>query len=116
MSTSTLTSKGQTTIPKDIREHLALEPGDRIEFLRDEQGRVYLVPAKLKLSSLAGFLSHGAPGKPVSLDSMDKAIAAGAAARQSAASSSGNPRAEATGAALGDRAAEGSPAGRRRPR
>lgn len=33
MSTATLTSKGQTTVPKEIREHLRLHAGDRIEFV-----------------------------------------------------------------------------------
>ena len=65
MSTSTLTSKGQTTVPKDIRDLLELKPGDRIEFLLDEAGRVYLVPAKLSLESLAGSLRHRAKERPV---------------------------------------------------
>ena len=46
MSTSTLTSKGQTTIPKDIRKRLNLHPGDRLECVIDEDGRV-LVLARL---------------------------------------------------------------------
>jgi AbrB family looped-hinge helix DNA binding protein len=39
MSSSILTSKGQTTIPKDIRKRLNLLPGDRLEFVIDEGGR-----------------------------------------------------------------------------
>jgi AbrB family looped-hinge helix DNA binding protein len=40
MSTSTLTSKGQTTIPKDVRKRLNLHPGDRLEFVIDDDGCV----------------------------------------------------------------------------
>jgi antitoxin PrlF len=43
MSISTLTSKGQTTIPKDIRKRLNLQPGDRLEFVIDEDGRVLVL-------------------------------------------------------------------------
>ena len=45
MST-TLTSKGQVTIPKHIREALGLEAGSRIEFEVDEQGRVVIKPTR----------------------------------------------------------------------
>ena len=45
MSTSTLTSKGQTTIPKDVRKRLNLHPGDRMEFVIDEDGRVLVLSA-----------------------------------------------------------------------
>jgi antitoxin PrlF len=44
MPTSSITSKGQTTIPKEIRDHLHLKPGDRIEFVTDEDGRVVVLP------------------------------------------------------------------------
>jgi antitoxin PrlF len=72
MSTSTLTSKGQTTIPKDIRERLKLHPGDRLEFVIDEDGRVLVLPATIDASELAGMLK--APARPVSVETMNRAI------------------------------------------
>ena len=72
MSTATLTSKGQTTIPKDVREHLGLQPGDRIEFVLGEDDTVVLRPATRKVTDLKGFLPK--PSKPLSLDAMEAAI------------------------------------------
>lgn len=48
MPSSTLTSKGQTTLPKEIRDVLHLQPGDRIEYVSDGT-RVYLAPATMTL-------------------------------------------------------------------
>ncbi len=45
MST-TLTSKGQVTIPKHIREALRLEPGSKVEFDVDNHGRVVIQPVR----------------------------------------------------------------------
>jgi antitoxin PrlF len=79
MSTATLTSKGQTTIPKDIRDRLRLKPGDRLEFVVQADGRVLMVPATIHARDLKGLL---APAKRrVSLQEMDEAIKAGAIAR-----------------------------------
>jgi antitoxin PrlF len=72
LSTSTLTSKGQTTIPKDVRKRLNLHPGDRLEFVIDEDGRVLVLPASVDASELAGILKR--PAKPVSVASMNQAI------------------------------------------
>ena len=72
MSTSTLTSKGQTTIPKDVRKRLKLHPGDRLEFVIDEDGRVLVLPATIDASELAGMLK--APARPVSVEAMNRAI------------------------------------------
>lgn len=71
MTTATLTSKGQTTIPKEIRDYLSLEPGDRIEFLVQDNV-VVLRAATRKVTDLKGFLRK--PAKPVPLDAMDTAI------------------------------------------
>lgn len=54
MSTATLTRKGQTTIPKDVREHLGLQPGDRLEFVV-EDNVVILRPATRKVIEVKGF-------------------------------------------------------------
>ncbi len=75
MSSSTLTSKGQTTIPKDIREYLNLQPGHRIDFIVDEEGRVVLRPAALDIRDLAGILHREDQG-PVSVEEMNRIIRA----------------------------------------
>ena len=72
MSTSTLTSKGQTTIPKDVRKRLNLHPGDRLEFVIDEDGRVLLLPASVDASELAGMLKR--PPKAVTIAEMNQVI------------------------------------------
>ena len=72
MSTSTLTSKGQTTIPKDIRKRLNLHPGDCQEFVIDEDGRVLVLPASIDASESAGMLKP--PARPVSVEDMNRAI------------------------------------------
>ncbi|TLZ20237.1 MAG: AbrB/MazE/SpoVT family DNA-binding domain-containing protein, partial [Gammaproteobacteria bacterium] len=38
MASATLTSKGQVTLPKSVRERLGVEAGDRLEFIESEQG------------------------------------------------------------------------------
>jgi AbrB family looped-hinge helix DNA binding protein len=76
MSTATLTSKGQITVPKEVREQLNLSTGDRVRFLSDGEGRVVMVPATISITELRGCLP--APARPVTLAEMDAAIAAGA--------------------------------------
>ena len=71
MSTATLTSKGQTTIPKDVREHLRLQPGDRLEFVVQDNV-VILRPATRKVTDIKGFFPK--PKRPVSIAEMNKAI------------------------------------------
>jgi AbrB family looped-hinge helix DNA binding protein len=72
MPTSTLTSKGQTTIPKQIRERLNLQPGDRLEFVVDDDGRVVVLPATVDATELAGILKP--PSKPVTVEAMSQAV------------------------------------------
>ena len=73
MPNATLTSKGQTTIPKEVRDFLKLHPGDRLEFILHENGTVILRPATLNISDLKGILHR--PGmKPVSVSAMNSAI------------------------------------------
>ncbi len=74
MLSSTLTTKGQTTIPLAIREKLSLKPGDRILYL-EEDGRVRIVAADKRARDLKGLLPK--PARPVSLEEMDKAIGTG---------------------------------------
>lgn len=73
MSTATITSKGQTTIPKQIRELLNLHPGDRIDFIVEKSGRVYVQPVNIDVEELSGILHK--PGRvPVSVEQMNEAI------------------------------------------
>ncbi len=73
MSEAKMTSKGQITVPKDIRMKLGLKPGDRIRFLLEADGRVRLMPAKRDISELVGILPK--PRRVVSIEEMDDAIA-----------------------------------------
>ena len=73
---SAITVKGQATIPKAIRVHLHLKPGDRVKFFIHPDGTVVLLP-KLPVSALRGILTR--PRRPVTLKRMHEAIAAGAA-------------------------------------
>ncbi len=72
MTTSTITSKGQTTIPVDIRNYLNLQAGDKLEFVKWENGKVMLIPATSDISELKGFLPR--PKKTVSIKEMNMAI------------------------------------------
>ena len=72
MATGTLTSKGQTTIPKEIRQHLGLRPGDKIRFMVEEDGRVVVIPATLSVKDLRGSLPK--PPRAVSLSEMKAAV------------------------------------------
>jgi antitoxin PrlF len=64
MPTATLTSKGQITLPKQVREHLHLAEGDRVDFLIDSAGEVSLRPVGRSALELFGFLRR--PGLPAS--------------------------------------------------
>lgn len=72
MAASTITSKGQTTIPGEIRRHLRLKPGDRVEFVVEPDGKVVLIPATVDVSELKGLLAP-APRR-VSLEEMEATI------------------------------------------
>lgn len=77
MATATITSKGQITIPAQVRIDMGLTAGDRVDFIRMEDGHYAVVPASHSIRSLKGIVPR--PRKPVSLDGMQEAIAAGAA-------------------------------------
>lgn len=69
---STMTSKGQVTIPKPARDALHLSPGDRVEFVLGDDGRLFLLSATRPVRSLKGMLPK--PAVPVTLDEMETAI------------------------------------------
>ncbi|MBY0512101.1 MAG: AbrB/MazE/SpoVT family DNA-binding domain-containing protein [Rhodospirillaceae bacterium] len=78
MVTSTLTAKGQTTIPKDVRERLNLKPGDELMYTVDA-GRIIIRPRTGSVKDLEGILPQ--PTRKATLRDMKSAIAAGAAKR-----------------------------------
>ena len=74
MIESTLTARGQTTIPKSIRLRLGLQEGDRIRYELDEDG-ARLIPLK-PVRRLIGFLKYSGDAK--TLEDMERGIIAGA--------------------------------------
>lgn len=72
MSTATLSSKGQITIPTAVRSGLGVETGDRVEFVKVAPGHYELVAATLPATALKGLVSK--PAQPVSVDDMNAAI------------------------------------------
>ena len=70
---TTISSKGQVTIPVEIRNMLRLNTGDRIDFVIFDKNRVELMPKKGSVGSLKGLVKWS--GKPMTLKQMDEAIA-----------------------------------------
>jgi antitoxin PrlF len=80
MTTATLTSKGQITIPVDVRHALKVDAGDRVEFVQIGPGRYEFVAATNEVTALKGMF--GPAKKVVSIAAMNAAIARrGATAR-----------------------------------
>ena len=73
MAESTVTAKGQTTIPKTIRDRLGLEPGSKVRYFVAHNGSVMILPVR-PVSALRGIVKYDGP--PVSIEEMDDAIAA----------------------------------------
>ena len=73
MPTSTLTSKGQITLPKAIRQHLRVETGDAIDFVVGSDGEVRVRAGDVDVTELKGLLRQ-AGRRPVSIEEMDAAI------------------------------------------
>jgi antitoxin PrlF len=71
MTTATITSKGQITIPAPIRSELHLKAGDRIEFVKVKDGRYEVVPATNDIKSLKGLVKTNIKA---SVDEMNLAI------------------------------------------
>ncbi len=74
MSTATMTSKGQITIPARVRAVLGIGAGDRVEFVQIEPGHFELIAATRSVTTLKGMVRK--PALPVTIDAMNKAIAA----------------------------------------
>ena len=80
MPSALITAKGQTTIPKAIRERLGVEPGDRIDFVVQADGTVKVEPAIQGVTPLKGLLAVKAR-RPVSVEAMHAVIRKRAAGR-----------------------------------
>ena len=74
MSTATMTSKGQITIPATVRAALGVGAGDRVEFIQVESGRYEVVAATQPVTALKGLVRK--PASSVTIEAMNKAIAA----------------------------------------
>ena len=73
MTTATVTSKGQVTIPKDVRSRLGIGTGDRVEFVEVQDGVFQIVAATQDIQALKGIVPK--PKKPVTIEEMNQAIA-----------------------------------------
>jgi len=72
MATATVTSKGQITIPKEVREGLGVGAGDRVEFVAEGKGAYRVVAATRDVRTLKGIIAK--PARPVSVDDMNRAV------------------------------------------
>ena len=73
MALATITTKGQVTIPKKIRELLKLHAGDKIEIIVTEKSEAIIRPISKKVDDIFGKL-HNPDRTPVTLETMDEAI------------------------------------------
>lgn len=72
MARATVTTKGQITIPKEVREGLGVGAGDRVEFVEQERGVYTVVAATKDVRLLKGMVAK--PSRPVSIDEMNAAV------------------------------------------
>ena len=77
MLSTIVTDTGQITLPDEIRQHLKLVSGSRVEFVIDENGQVKIFPLNVAVEILSGIL-HRSGIPPVSLEDMETAISEGA--------------------------------------
>jgi len=83
MPLSTLTAKGQVTIPYEIRRQMGLKTGDRLEFRLDGTGQLVVRPAiQPSYKRLSGMLRHRAKERPVTIDDMRQAVRRRAATKE----------------------------------
>jgi AbrB family looped-hinge helix DNA binding protein len=73
MPTATLTSKGQITLPKAIRQRLRVHTGDAIEFTIGADGEIRVRAGNVDVSALRGLLRRSDRG-PVSIERMNDVI------------------------------------------
>ena len=75
MATAAVTSKGQITIPIEVRVKLGIKPGDRVRFVENEKGEIVLKPTTGSIMDLEGIVPWR--GKPVTIEEMNETIAKG---------------------------------------
>jgi AbrB family looped-hinge helix DNA binding protein len=73
MPTATITSKGQVTIPKKIRDELGLKPGDKVNFEVDKQGSLNVSKKKYSIDDTYGML-HRENQKSYTVEDMDEKL------------------------------------------
>jgi AbrB family looped-hinge helix DNA binding protein len=73
MPAATLTSKGQLTLPKPVREHLKVSTGDAVDFIIGADGEVRVRAGDVDVRDLRGLL-HRPGRRVVTLEQMDEAI------------------------------------------
>ncbi len=73
MTTATMTSKGQITIPAELRTKFRLTAGTRVDFVENSAGELVLRPKKGDIRELRGIIKYDGP--PVSIEDMDRGIA-----------------------------------------
>ena len=77
METGTLSSKGQITIPKKIREYLNIQTSEKIIFIPLEEGKVLITAEQKSATAIFGMLKHRRKKQPVSTEQMEDAIRQG---------------------------------------
>ena len=77
MFSTTVTDTGQVTLPEEIRQHLKLVSGSRVEFVIDEDSQVRIFPLNVAVETLSGILQRPS-AKPATLEDMDATISEGA--------------------------------------
>jgi AbrB family looped-hinge helix DNA binding protein len=77
MLSTTVTDTGQITLPEEIRAHLKLVSGSRVEFVIDEDGQVKIFPLNVAVETLSGIL-HKPGMQRASLEDMEATISEGA--------------------------------------
>jgi AbrB family looped-hinge helix DNA binding protein len=78
-----VTSQGQVTIPKEMRERLGLHEGQKVRFTLEQGNRVVMAPATFQLKELFGIL--GKPRRSLTLEDMDETVREAAVERYSRA-------------------------------
>ncbi len=73
MPSSTISTKGQAVIPKEIRQHLGVNSGDRVDFVVADNGEVVIRPAVADVRALRGFAKRKGR-KPVTIEAMNRVI------------------------------------------
>ncbi len=73
MALATITTKGQVTIPKSVRDSLMLSTGDQIEFIVTDKREALIRPISKKVDEVFGIL-HKPGRKTVSVEEMDATI------------------------------------------